>query len=102
MIELILAVIFILWLLGFIQVGFLDAVLFNLNGMAIDVKDIIIFLLVLWLIGLLPRPFREITAILFILWLLSLFGVLTIAGLGLSNILIFALIVGAVIYLIKR
>lgn len=100
MIEFVLAVVFVLWLLGFVQVGFLDMVLFSFNGQAIDIKDILIFLLIVWLIGLLPRPFREIIAVLFVLWLLSLFGIVAIAGL--TDIIIFAIVVGAVVYLLKR
>ncbi|MFW5704174.1 MAG: hypothetical protein ACOCXQ_05010 [Patescibacteria group bacterium] len=100
MIEFVLAVIFVLWLLGIIQVEFLNTVLFNFNGRAIDIQDILLFLLILWLVGLLPRPFREIVAVLFILWILSLLGIIAIAGL--TEIIIFAVVVGAVIYLIKR
>ncbi len=100
MIEFVLAVIFVLWLLGFVQVDLLSQILFSFNGQTIDIKDVLIFLLIVWLIGLLPRPFREIVAVLFVLWLLSLFGIVAIAGL--TDIIIFAVVVGAIVYLLKR
>lgn len=100
MIELVLAIIFVLWLLGFIQIDFLNYSLFNLNGHEVVVKEIILFLLILWLIGLLERPFREIVSVLFVLWVLSIFGFIAIAGL--SNIIILAVVLGAVVYLIRR
>ena len=100
MIEFILAIIFVLWLLGFIQLDFLSTPLFPINGRPIDIQDILLFLLIIWLIGLLPRPFREIVAVLFVLWILSLFGIIAIAGL--TDIIIFGVVVGAVVYLIKR
>lgn len=100
MIEFVLALIFVLWLLGFIQLEFLNYVLFDLNSRGISLKDVFIFLLILWLIGLLPRPFREIVSIIFVLWLLSLFGIIAIAGF--TNLLILAIVLGVVVYLIKR
>jgi hypothetical protein len=100
MVEFVLAAIFVLWLLGFIEIGFLNYLLFNLNGRDITVRDIMFFLLILWLIGMLPRPFREIVSVIFVLWMLSLFGFIAIAGF--TNILILAIVVGAVVYLVRR
>jgi hypothetical protein len=100
MIEFVLAIIFVLWLLGFIQIGFLSYSLFNLNGHEIVIKDVLFFLLILWLIGLLERPFREIVSVLFILWVLSTFGIIAITGL--SNIIILAVVIGAVAYIVKK
>lgn len=100
MIEFILAIIFVLWLLGFVQLDFLSLELFAVNGRSIDLQDLLLFLLIIWLIGLLQRPFREIVAVLFVLWILSLFGIIAIAGI--TDIIIFAVVVGAVVYLIKR
>lgn len=48
---------------------------------------------------MLPSPFREIATVILVLWLLSLFGIIAIAGF--SQILIIALIVGIGIYLIR-
>lgn len=94
------AAIFVLWLLGFINLAFLNTLLFSFNGVDITIKNLLLFLLILWLIGLLPRPFREIASILFIVWVISLFGFIAIAGL--QEIIILALIIGAAVYLIKR
>lgn len=100
MIEFVLAIIFVLWLLGFIQIDILSYHLFNFNGHDIILKDVLFFMLILWLIGLLQRPFREIISVLFVLWVLSTFGIIAIAGL--SNIIILAVVIGAVAYLIRR
>lgn len=100
MIEFVLAVIFVLWLLGFLEIGFLNFFLLNLGGRDITVKDLLIFLLILWLIGLLPRPFREIVSVLFVLWVLTTLGVIAIAGF--SNILVLAVVVGVVVFLLRR
>jgi hypothetical protein len=100
MIEFVLAVIFVLWLLGFIQADFLSNVLTNINGIDISIKEVLLFLLILWLIGLLQRPFREIVSVLFVLWILSTLGIIAIAGI--SNFLVLAVVLGAVVYIIKR
>lgn len=100
MIEFVLAIIFVLWLLGFIQIDLLSYHLFTFNGHDIVFKDVLFFLLILWLIGLLQRPFREIVSVLFVLWVLSTFGIIAIAGL--SNIIILAVVIGVVAYLIRR
>lgn len=100
MIEFVLAVIFVLWLLGFIQIDFLANVLTNINGRDISVKEVLLFFLIIWLIGLLQRPFREIVSVLFVLWILSTLGIIAIAGIG--NLLVLAVVVGAVVFLIRR
>lgn len=101
MIALILIALIILWFLGFIHLPFLpvsDFVLFNLFGRAITLYDVLVFLLIIWLVDLLPGPFREIAVILLALWLLSLFGV--IAVIGLTNVIVMVVIFGLVYYLL--
>ncbi len=100
MIEFVLAVIFVLWLLGFIQIDFLSNIIMSLNGRDISIKDVLLFLLILWLIGLLDRPFREIIAVLFVLWILSTLGIIALAGI--SNLLVLAVVIGAVVFIVRR
>jgi hypothetical protein len=103
MIELILAILVILFLTGNIHInGFNlpNLVLFRINGQTITLVNTIIFFVILWAIGVLPSPFREIAAVLFVLWLLTVFGILAIAGL--PNLLIIAIIVGIVFSIFKR
>lgn len=103
MLEIILVVLVILLLTGNIRVSGFDLphiVLFNINGQAITLVNILIFFLILWALGILPSPFREIAALLFILWILSIFGIIAFAGL--SNLIIIAIIVGIVFSIIKR
>ncbi len=101
MLTLLLAVLIILWLLGYLNLPVFpitDMVLFNLFGKAISLYDILIFGVILWLIGILPSPFREIAGVLLIIWLLAFFGIIAVAGF--SNIVIIALIIGLVLYLL--
>lgn len=100
MLEVLIFTLFVLWLLGFIRVGggvLPDAYLFSLNNVNISLWNIITLLIILWVIGLLPSPFSEIASVLMLLWILALIGILPIVGL--SNILMLAIIIGLVLYL---
>ncbi len=97
MIQLIVAILIILWFLGFINVPWLaipNIVLFNIGNHGITLRELIIFLLIMWAIGILPSPLREIAGILVVLWLLSLLGIFAIGGIGLTNLLLLAIIIG--------
>ena len=74
-------------------------VLAHINGHTITLWDVLVFFIVLWAI-VLPSPLREICAILLLLWTLSVFGVIAIAGFG--NILVIAVIVGLIISVLKK
>lgn len=103
MLEIILVVLIILFLTGNIQITGLNIpniVLFSFNGQAITLINLLIFFIILWAMGILPSPIREIAAVLFMLWLLSIFGFLAIAGL--SNLLVIAIIIGIVFSIVKR
>ena len=75
----------------------LEVTVATINGNAISLWDLIAFVLIASLIGILPRPFREIFAVVLALWTLSVLGVLAIGGL--STILLLAILVGTAIYL---
>ncbi|MBW7956097.1 hypothetical protein H3C66_05215 [Patescibacteria group bacterium] len=103
MTEVILVLLVIFLVTGMIQIpGFTlpNFVLFNFNGQPITLLNVLIFLLILWAIGILPSPFREIAGVLFILWLLSIFGFIAIAGL--SNLIVIGIIVGIVFSMLKN
>lgn len=103
MIEILLLILVILWLTGNLHVsGWVipRMVLFSINGQAISLIDLLIFFVILWAIGILPSPIREIAGVLFVLWLLSVLGFLAIAGL--SSILVIAIIVGIVISIVGK
>jgi hypothetical protein len=94
--------IFILWLLGYIQVSNIfplpvpDLTLMAINGQPITLWNLLIFFLILAAVALLPSPFRQIGSVLLVLWLLSLFGILAIGGL--STMIVWAIILGLVSY----
>jgi hypothetical protein len=102
MLEIILVLLVILWFLGYIHLGINipDIRLLVINGHAITLVNLLIFLLILWAIGILPSPFRQIAGVLVVLWVLSILGFIAIAGL--SNLLVIAIIVGIVASLFMR
>jgi hypothetical protein len=94
----ILLLLIVLWFLGVNPIAALDFPLFTFGGQTIDLWDLILFGVILWLIGILPSPFRQIAGVAFVLWLLALFGIIAIAGL--SNIIVLAMIVGLILYIV--
>lgn len=101
MLGLLLIVLVILWFLGYIQIpGFSipNIVLFTINGQPITLLNLLIFIVITALIGILPSPLREIAGVVLILWILSILGIIAIAGF--SNILVIVVIVGLVLYLL--
>ncbi len=100
MILAILVILFILWLLGYGPYQVLALNVLKFNHKLINLWDIAIFLVLIWLIGNLPQPLKEITTVLFLIWILSSLGIIVISGL--SNILIISLIVGILLYLVSK
>lgn len=101
MLGAIIVLLIILWFLGYIRLDALtipDIPLFALNGQTITLWNLLIFAVVLWAIGILPSPIREIAGILLFLWVLSVLGILAIAGL--SNLLVIAIIGGLILSLL--
>lgn len=99
--AIILILLIILWFFGYITIpGFVIPTfpIFYLNGYPVTLWNIFIFALILWAIGIVPSPFREIFIIIVILWLLSTLGIIAIAGF--SSILVIALIIGLILALI--
>lgn len=102
MIEIVLIFLILLFILGYIDIPNLplrDISLFNLFGQTITLYDLLIFALILWVIELLPWPFRGIAMALLVLWLLSFFGIIVIAGF--SNIVVLGVIVGIIAYIVR-
>jgi hypothetical protein len=99
MITAILLFLVVFWLLGYGPFQVLHVILFKFNGLAINLWDILIFLVFIWLVGTLPSPFRQIAVVFVLIWVLSLLGVVAVAGL--SSILVIAIIVGVLLYLLS-
>lgn len=76
-----------------------DISLFNLFGQTISLYDLVVFLIILWIVDLLPWPFRGLATVILVLWLLTFFGIIAISGF--SNILLIALVVGMVAYIFQ-
>lgn len=101
MLGALLVILIILWFFGYIGIPAVlpDIVLFNINSRPITLWSILILIVVSWLIGLLPSPFREIATVLLLLWILSTLGIFAFAGL--SSLLIIAIIIGITVYLLR-
>ncbi|OGF99124.1 hypothetical protein A2Y99_02635 [Candidatus Gottesmanbacteria bacterium RBG_13_37_7] len=97
MLTTILLVIILLWVLGYVDfpgIVIKDITLFSFNGRVITLWEVLLFFAFVWAIGILPRPYQEIVLALFFLWILSIFGIIIIAGF--SKLLVVAIIVGLV------
>lgn len=102
MLGALLVILGLLWFLGYIQIpGVLlpNFQLFLINGHSIRLWDILVFLLVIWIIELLPSPIRQIAVVLVLLWVLSLIGILVINGA--SSLLLLAIIVGGILAVLR-
>jgi hypothetical protein len=99
----ILVVLILLWALGFLRlpgVTFHNVVLFRLFGHGITLWEILMFIVIAWAMESLPTPLRQIAFVLVILWLLSIFGLITIAGF--SNMVVIAILIGLVVSLFRQ
>ncbi|HKC05011.1 MAG TPA: hypothetical protein VKC54_04015 [Patescibacteria group bacterium] len=99
MLTAILVLLVLFWLLGYGPIQVFHLVLLQFNGLTITIRDLLIFLLFIWLVSSLPSPFRQIVMIFILIWILSLLGIIAVAGL--SNILVIAIIVGVLLYVIS-
>ena len=75
---------------------FIDFPILSIAGRAVGLVELLKFILILWLIRILPSPIREIVTVILIIWLLSFFGLFFFAGF--SNILVLLLIIGLIMY----
>lgn len=103
MLEALLVILIILWFLGYISIPGLaipNIVLFTINNRPITLWDILILVVVVWLLSILPSPFREIAGVLLLLWILATLGIFAIGGL--SSWIVIAIIAGIVIYMFQR
>lgn len=90
----------VFWFMGYGPLVALRIPLFSIGAFRVNLWDILIFLLIIWLVDALPGPLRSITIIALILWLLGYFGIIAIVAL--PSIIVVAVIVGLGIYLISK
>lgn len=92
----------ILWLLGYIALPGIfipNIYLFSINNHPVTLWNLLIFLVLVIIASSLPSPLREILFVVLILWVLALLGI--IAFVGLSNLLLVAVIAGLIVFLIQ-
>ena len=98
MLVLILVLLIVLWFLGFISIPLLATVIFVLLGHPITFFDLLVFLFLILLIGILPGIFRFIAAVLLLLLVLSFLGLIVIANF--SQIIVLVIIFSLIDYLL--
>ena len=100
MLGAILLVLIVLWFFGYIHIQGISVPnfpLFSLNGHSINLWDLLIFFVILWVVEALPGPLRFIAGFLLLIWVLSTLGI--IAVVGLSHLIVMVLIIGLILSL---
>ncbi|OGG01555.1 hypothetical protein A2Z33_00010 [Candidatus Gottesmanbacteria bacterium RBG_16_52_11] len=93
----------LLWFFGYIRIpglGLPDIPLFRFGSETVTLLDLVIFLVIIWAVGVLPSPLREIGYAGIVIWILAELGIIAIAGL--SSIVIWAIIIGLVLSLLHK
>ena len=98
MLGIILLLLIIFWFAGYGPLTALHITLFSIGRFHVNLWDILIFLLIIWLIDTLPGPVRAVVVIALIIWLLGVLGIIVIPMF--SNLIVIAIIVGLGLYLI--
>lgn len=101
MIAAIVVLLIIFWFAGYITVpGIIipKIILFHFYGRPISLWQLLIFAIIIWSLGYLPSPLREIATIFLVLWLLSTLGFLFFGGL--AQLLIIIIILGLIFSLV--
>lgn len=97
MLIVIVVILIVLWILGYSPLSGISVpnpVLFEINNYPITVWSMLILAVVLWAIGILPRPLQIVASILLLLWVLSVLGIFAIVG---SDILALVIIAALII-----
>lgn len=100
MVIALLAALGILYFLGYIVVPWFsipNILLFTIFGVNIYLFDLLIFIVLAWIVGILPSPLREIAFAVFVIWILAVLGIIAMPGL--PGVLIVAFIAGLVVFL---
>jgi hypothetical protein len=97
MLIVILAFLIIFWILGYLPVP--NLLLFSINGHPVTLWNLLILLFIIWAVGILPSPLQSIAGVLLFLWILSLLGIIAIAGF--SNLIVWAIIIGLFLYILQ-
>lgn len=101
MLALVILLLVILWFLGYVTIPYFtipNIVLFTVNGHDITLWSVLIFLVILWAVGILPSPLRQIIFAGLIIWILASFGILFLASW--ASFILAAIIVGLLLGLL--
>jgi len=99
----IIAILVALWLLGIISIPWFSLPTFpvlQILGYSITIQRLLLILLFTYLALNLGSPFRQIIWVFFVLWLLSILGLIAVGGM--AKLLIISLVVGLILSLVQR
>lgn len=97
MLVVIIAILIILWFVGYVPVSAVaipNPVLFIINNHPVTLWEILILAVIGWAIGILPKPLQIIASVLLLLWILSVLGIFALVG---PNIIVLVIIVAIII-----
>lgn len=97
------AIVIVLWLLGIISIPWLVIPPFpvlNLFGYSLTLQRLLLLILFAYLALNLGSPFRQIIWVIFVLWLLSILGLIVVGSM--TKLLLTSLVVGLILSLVKR
>jgi hypothetical protein len=102
MVEII-AIVIGLWLLGIIKIPWLTMPHFpvlSILGYSLTIERLLIFGIVIWLAMSLGSPFRQMIWVFFILWLLSILGIVIVGGIGM--LILISIVVGLILSAVQK
>ena len=102
MVEII-AIVVALWLLGVINIPWLNMPhfpVFSVLGYSVTIQRLLIFGIVIWLASSLGSPFRQILWVFFILWLLSTIGI--VGSIATGTLILVSIVVGLILSVVQK
>lgn len=87
----------VLWLLGYVQISNVvvpNVPVFEINAHMVTLLELLIFVAIVWAVSILPTPLRQVGFAVVVLWVLATLGIIEVVGL--SSILVIAIIVGLI------
>lgn len=97
------AVLVVLWLLGIINIPWLEMPHFptlNILGFSLTIEKLLVIIALVWIASSLGGVIGKVVWVLVVLWLLSTLGIIAVGGL--SNLLVIGVVVGIVLSLLQK
>jgi hypothetical protein len=99
----IILILLLLWFMGIVNIpslSFQNMTVLYFNGKPINLAAVFTFFIIIMVLGILPKPIKQIAAVLFIIWVLSTGGIITFVGI--SNLMVIGIITSLVFSVFKH